>query len=153
MPLFTACHVLVDQLGHDCLLKKMISMCLVLIGREGKIVYLDIIGVVSVSNKLSGTPEISLRFNDSSLIDTCIFHRCVRKSSWLNDSVVVCIPPDGTFKLMKYRYQLLHNKVALYLKKFARGSLCYYSDYLCMYVIILNLPGLPRKTSMCCQCM
>ena len=63
----------------------------------------DVHGSLKVTSRLSGMPEIIIRFEESSLLGDVAFHPCVRIDRWERDRVVCFIPPDGAFELMNYR--------------------------------------------------
>ena len=63
----------------------------------------SIFGTVETLCKLSGMPDLTLRWNNPRLFDDASFHPCVRLSKYEMDRVVSFVPPDGQFTLMKYR--------------------------------------------------
>lgn len=69
----------------------------------GNVVSFDVAGYVQIQSKLSGVPDLLLTFKDPSIIDDCSFHPCVRYTRFEKDNVVSFVPPDGNFRLMKYR--------------------------------------------------
>lgn len=75
----------------------------VVIDVNGMAVSSEIIGKISCNCKLSGMPDLMFQFKDSSLIEDCSFHPCVRLARYEQDKSVTFIPPDGQFDLMNYR--------------------------------------------------
>lgn len=61
-------------------------------------------GEVQASCRLSGMPEVSLTFTNSSVLNDVRFHPCVRPRTWESNQTLSFIPPDGAFKLMSYRF-------------------------------------------------
>lgn len=75
----------------------------VLLDPIGNILRFEVVGFLDIQSAISGLPDISLKFIDSSRIGTVGFHNCVRYSKWDKERVVSFIPPDGPFRLMSYR--------------------------------------------------
>ena len=67
------------------------------------IVNSSIAGRVEVQTKLSGMPDLTLRWTNPRLIEDASLHPCVRYNRFEQDKVLSFIPPDGNFTLMKYR--------------------------------------------------
>eukprot|EP00808_Paulinella_micropora_P009743 g78825.t1 len=67
------------------------------------IVKSNVLGELRVSCSLSGTPDLTLRFNKPSLLDDCALHRSARIKVFQRDKVLSFIPPDGKFTLLSYR--------------------------------------------------
>eukprot|EP00457_Paulinella_chromatophora_P008013 gb/GEZN01008040.1/.p1 GENE.gb/GEZN01008040.1/~~gb/GEZN01008040.1/.p1 ORF type:complete len:433 (-),score=62.56 gb/GEZN01008040.1/:159-1457(-) len=63
----------------------------------------NVLGELRVSCSLSGTPDLTLRFNKPSLLDDCALHRSARIKVFQRDHVLSFIPPDGKFTLLTYR--------------------------------------------------
>lgn len=49
-----------------------------IVDRSGQIVSSDVSGIIVGNCRLSGVPDLALTFADSSVIDDCSFHPCVR---------------------------------------------------------------------------
>jgi len=62
-----------------------------------------IFGQVMANCRLSGTPDLCVRFKNPQLLDDCRFHPCVRYLKYASERVVSFVPPDGNFKLMNYK--------------------------------------------------
>eukprot|EP01103_Thecamoeba_quadrilineata_P009950 TRINITY_DN2042_c0_g1_i3.p1 TRINITY_DN2042_c0_g1~~TRINITY_DN2042_c0_g1_i3.p1 ORF type:complete len:307 (+),score=40.25 TRINITY_DN2042_c0_g1_i3:124-1044(+) len=60
-------------------------------------------GTVIVNCKLSGFPEITVFFENQSLLEDVSLHPCVNANRYLREKVISFIPPDGVFELMTYR--------------------------------------------------
>ncbi|KAI9142760.1 Mu homology domain-containing protein [Paraphysoderma sedebokerense] len=64
-------------------------------------------GVVKCTSKLSGTPDVEVRFmgfgGSKTGWEEVGVHRCVRYSKWEREKALSFVPPDGTFELMSYR--------------------------------------------------
>jgi len=69
----------------------------------GNVISFDVAGSIQVQSNLSGIPDLLLTFKDPSVIDDCSFHPCVRYSRFEMEKVISFVPPDGNFKLMRYR--------------------------------------------------
>ncbi|KAA0147028.1 hypothetical protein FNF27_07329 [Cafeteria roenbergensis] len=59
-------------------------------------------GTVWCSCQLSGVPDLTLWFNNPSVIADPGFHPCVRLARFEKDKIISFVPPDGPFKLMTY---------------------------------------------------
>ncbi|OAV88287.1 hypothetical protein PTTG_29082 [Puccinia triticina 1-1 BBBD Race 1] len=70
---------------------------------DGHILSFELVGIVDIQSRLSGLPDISLKFSDPTKIDRVGFHSCVRYSRWEKEKLVSFVPPDGRFRLMSYR--------------------------------------------------
>lgn len=70
---------------------------------NGMPISIEVNGEIMSLCKLSGMPDLSLSFNQPSLLDDVSFHPCVRYSRYEQSKVVSFVPPDGSFKLMTYR--------------------------------------------------
>ncbi|MBW0507955.1 hypothetical protein O181_047670 [Austropuccinia psidii MF-1] len=75
----------------------------VLLNQDGKAIRYEVIGVVDVRSRLSGMPDLILRFVDPKKITRVGFHSCVRQARWDAKQVVSFVPPDGQFRLMSYQ--------------------------------------------------
>jgi len=60
-------------------------------------------GSLECSVRLSGSPDLSLNFNNPRMLSHVQLHRCVRISRWQKEKVVSFVPPDGKFTLLRYR--------------------------------------------------
>jgi AP-3 complex subunit mu len=76
----------------------------------------SIYGTVNCQCRLSGMPDLTLRWSNPRLIDDASFHPCVRYNRYEMDRVISFVPPDGNFNLMKYRYALFLRKKIIYFK-------------------------------------
>ncbi|PLW10864.1 hypothetical protein PCANC_11595 [Puccinia coronata f. sp. avenae] len=76
---------------------------------EGHILRFEVVGVVDIQSKLSGLPDISLKFTDPTKIGKVGFHSCVRYNKWEKEKIISFIPPDGRFRLMSYRSTPIHS--------------------------------------------
>jgi len=75
---------------------------------NGMVITSSIYGSVNCQSKLSGMPDLTLRWANPRLLDDASFHPCVRYNRYEMDRVISFIPPDGNFCLMKYRiYQTI----------------------------------------------
>jgi len=70
---------------------------------NGMILSVDTLGSIQSNSRLSGIPDLTMMFEDPSIIDDCSFHPCVRYNRFETDKVVSFVPPDGNFELMRYR--------------------------------------------------
>ena len=69
----------------------------------GAVISSDINGSIQCSSHLSGVPDLTLTFQDPSVIDDCSFHPCVRYNRYDREQIISFVPPDGQFELMRYR--------------------------------------------------
>jgi len=74
-----------------------------LMAADGKMLSCDIRGVINVTSRLSGMPDVIVTFEDASLLGDCAFHPSVRVSRWERERELCFTPPDGTFELLRYR--------------------------------------------------
>jgi len=75
---------------------------------NGMVISSSVYGTVNCLCKLSGMPDLTLRWTNPRLIDDASFHPCVRYNRYEMDRVISFVPPDGNFVLMKYRiYQTI----------------------------------------------
>ena len=74
-----------------------------ILDRRGKTLSSEIWGKIKCNAKLSGNPDLVLRFSTPKVADNCSFHPCVRYKKWMKDKVLSFIPPDGSFELMEYQ--------------------------------------------------
>ncbi|WMV12159.1 hypothetical protein MTR67_005544 [Solanum verrucosum] len=77
------------------------------INRDGVLVKCEICGEVQVNSHLSGLPDLTLSFANTSILNDVRFHPCVRLRSWESNQILSFVPPDGQFKLMSYRIKKL----------------------------------------------
>jgi AP-3 complex subunit mu len=73
------------------------------IDRNGLTLSSEVAGEVQCNSKLSGMPDLSLKFANASILDDVSLHPCVRFSRYDREKIVSFIPPDGEFKLMDFR--------------------------------------------------
>lgn len=85
-----------------------------IVNSNGQVVTSDCFGVVACKCHLSGTPECTLSFADTGMLDDMSFHPCVRLARFERDRVLSFVPPDGTFDLMKYRVKSRRPAAPLY---------------------------------------
>ena len=69
----------------------------------GNVISFDVSGSIQVQSKLSGIPDLLLKFKDPTVIDDCSLHPCVRYTRFESENVLSFVPPDGNFTLMRYR--------------------------------------------------
>lgn len=74
-----------------------------IIDSSGMVISQDISGEIQANSRLSGMPDMTLSFEDPSVLDDVSFHPCVRYSRYEREKVLSFIPPDGSFQLAKYR--------------------------------------------------
>ncbi|KAG0227800.1 AP-3 complex subunit mu-1 [Actinomortierella wolfii] len=72
----------------------------------GKVVSCEAHGSIQTNSRLSGMPDLTLKFVNPRLVDDCAFHQCVRFHKWETEKVLSFVPPDGQFQLMSYRVNL-----------------------------------------------
>lgn len=73
------------------------------IDRNGLTLASEVAGEVQCTSKLSGMPDLSLKFANPSILDDVSLHPCVRFSRYEREKIISFIPPDGDFKLMDFR--------------------------------------------------
>ncbi|GAA6002084.1 hypothetical protein JCM10207_003065 [Rhodosporidiobolus poonsookiae] len=65
----------------------------------------SIAGQMTCRARLSGMPDLALRFTDPAVLDeSAAFHACVRWSRWRKEKVVSFVPPDGSFPLLSFQH-------------------------------------------------
>lgn len=82
---------------------------------DGTPISSEILGVVRVKSRLSGTPVMQVCLNDKAMYDISgqsgagvdlediQFHQCVNLQQFEKDRIISCVPPDGKFDLLTYR--------------------------------------------------
>ena len=81
----------------------MIEELDVTIDNNGMMTNIGIYGQVMANCKLSGMPDLSIKFKNPQLLEDCRFHPCVRYLKYASERIVSFVPPDGGFKLMSYK--------------------------------------------------
>ena len=81
----------------------MIEELDVTIDSNGMLTNIGIYGQVMANCKLSGMPDLQIKFKNPHLLDDCRFHPCVRYLKYASERIVSFVPPDGGFKLMSYK--------------------------------------------------
>lgn len=66
-----------------------------IIDRNGKVVHCDVSGELQCLCRLSGLPDIAIRFLDSSPIGDYSLHPCVRYNKFDKEKLLSFVPPDG----------------------------------------------------------
>ncbi|GFZ07230.1 clathrin adaptor complexes medium subunit family protein [Actinidia rufa] len=79
-----------------------------IINSDGALVKCEINGEVQVNSHLSGLPDLTLSFANPSILNDVRFHPCVRFRPWESHQILSFVPPDGQFKLMSYRSNVIH---------------------------------------------
>ncbi|KAN0064183.1 hypothetical protein ACQY0O_003350 [Thecaphora frezii] len=79
-----------------------------ILDRHGRPVALDLWGRLECNSRLSGTPELTLSFNDATRVQDYALHPCVRHRQWNKEKQLSFIPPDGTFELASFRIGAPH---------------------------------------------
>jgi len=70
---------------------------------NGSVVGANVAGSVLVECRLSGNPDLLLKFLNGNIMDDVSFHPCVRLAKYDREGVISFVPPDGKFKLLDYR--------------------------------------------------
>ena len=73
------------------------------IDRNGLTLASEVAGELQVNSKLTGMPDLSLKFSNAAILDDVSLHPCVRFSRYEREKIISFIPPDGEFKLMEFR--------------------------------------------------
>lgn len=73
------------------------------VDRNGMMAQSEVHGEALVNCRLTGMPDLLLKFTNSTPLDDVSLHPCVRISRWEQERVISFIPPDGEFTLMTYR--------------------------------------------------
>ncbi|CBY11993.1 unnamed protein product [Oikopleura dioica] len=60
-------------------------------------------GRIDSSIKLSGTPDLSLSWQNPKVFNNVNFHPCIRLKRWNMEKMLSFIPPDGQFELLRYQ--------------------------------------------------
>eukprot|EP01111_Echinosteliopsis_oligospora_P019898 TRINITY_DN986_c0_g1_i1.p1 TRINITY_DN986_c0_g1~~TRINITY_DN986_c0_g1_i1.p1 ORF type:complete len:417 (-),score=103.61 TRINITY_DN986_c0_g1_i1:50-1300(-) len=74
-----------------------------IVDTNGMVSSSEVHGEIQTNSRLTGMPDLTLSFNNPTMMDDVAFHPCVRFSRWEHDKVLSFVPPDGQFKLMNYR--------------------------------------------------
>ena len=69
---------------------------------DGKLVACEVFSRVAANCKLSGMPDLTLAFNDTSPLRGVRFNPCVRVKRFRADGVLSFVPPDGQFTLCDF---------------------------------------------------
>lgn len=88
---------------------------------NGLMSHSEVSGRIEVNCRLSGMPDLVLKFNNPRIMDDCSFHPCVRFQRWEMEKVLSFVPPDGKFKLMDFRVKG-QIQLPLYIKPTIRYS-------------------------------
>jgi hypothetical protein len=59
-------------------------------------------GAIECNSKLGGTPDLSLRLNNTKSMVGLSLHPCVRVKRWRKEGLFSFIPPDGRFTLAEF---------------------------------------------------
>mmetsp|Transcript_11137 Transcript_11137/g.34014 ORF Transcript_11137/g.34014 Transcript_11137/m.34014 type:complete len:441 (-) Transcript_11137:86-1408(-) len=81
----------------------MIEELDVTIDQSGMLSNIGIYGQVMANCKLSGVPDLQIKFKNPQLLEECRFHPSVRYLKYASERIVSFVPPDGGFKLMSYK--------------------------------------------------
>lgn len=73
------------------------------IDKNGLTLSSEVAGELQCNSRLTGMPDLSLKFSNPSILDDVSLHPCVRFSRYDREKIVSFIPPDGDFKLMDFR--------------------------------------------------
>lgn len=74
----------------------------------------EIVGKIQSKCRLSGMPEVLLRFQNPSILKDCSFHPCVRYARFEQDQSLSFVPPDGEFELMQYNNDEVLQELPVY---------------------------------------
>eukprot|EP00792_Barthelona_sp_PAP020_P009495 TRINITY_DN3299_c1_g2_i1.p1 TRINITY_DN3299_c1_g2~~TRINITY_DN3299_c1_g2_i1.p1 ORF type:complete len:433 (+),score=104.74 TRINITY_DN3299_c1_g2_i1:31-1299(+) len=88
--------------GIQKVLLDVIEKVNVICDANGAVTASSISGVVAGKCKLSGMPQLSLRFKNPSILQTLSFHHCVKYRVWETSRLIQFVPPEGRFKLLRY---------------------------------------------------
>ncbi|KIY45989.1 clathrin adaptor, mu subunit [Fistulina hepatica ATCC 64428] len=75
-----------------------------IVSKRGASLSNSVVGRIQSNCKLSGTPDLTLKFSNSNVLSDCAFHPCVRLGRWTANKILSFVPPDGHFTLMDYRF-------------------------------------------------
>jgi len=73
------------------------------IDRNGLTLSSEVAGEIQCNSKLTGMPDLSLKFSNASILDDVSLHPCIRFARYEREKIISFIPPDGEFKLMDFR--------------------------------------------------
>ncbi|KAI5061115.1 hypothetical protein GOP47_0023620 [Adiantum capillus-veneris] len=97
----------------------------VIVNRDGFLMKYEVYGEIHVIARLSGVPELTVNFANASILSDVRFHPCVQFRPWETHQVLTFVPPDGEFKLMRYRVKNLKNTPVYVKPQFtSSGGLC-----------------------------
>ncbi|PWZ02006.1 clathrin adaptor, mu subunit [Testicularia cyperi] len=80
-----------------------------LVSRTGRPISLEVWAKLECTARLSGTPDLSLMFNNPDLVQDESLHACVRSKIWRKEKRLSFVPPDGAFELLACRIGLPHD--------------------------------------------
>ena len=69
---------------------------------DGRLVSCEVRSTIEASCKLSGMPDLTMAFADTSPLRDARFHPCVRVKRFRSDGVLSFVPPDGSFRLADF---------------------------------------------------
>jgi AP-3 complex subunit mu len=87
-----------------------------IIDTNGAIIKNDVRGTINARCNMSGTPDLTLIFNNPDIVTDSSFHPCVRYNRFERERVVSFVPPDGKFQLMRYRVPKAAHNSPLFLR-------------------------------------
>jgi AP-3 complex subunit mu len=99
-----------------------------IVDSKGRLVCSHVTGVISCESRLSGLPDLCLSFVDPDVIKDCSFHPCVRYGRFETSKVVSFVPPDGEFRLMRYRVSNIRPAGRVEPPVYCRPTLTYDQD-------------------------
>jgi AP-3 complex subunit mu len=70
---------------------------------NGNVIGAKVSGYVMVECRLSGNPDLLLKFHNPNIMDDISFHPCIRIARFERENVISFVPPDGKFRLLEYR--------------------------------------------------
>jgi len=69
---------------------------------DGRLVSCEVRSTIEANCKLSGMPDLTMAFADTSPLRDARFHPCVRVKRFRSDGVLSFVPPDGSFRLADF---------------------------------------------------
>lgn len=80
---------------------------------DGVVITSHVGGAIQCVSKLSGTPDLTMTFDNPGIMDDVSLHPCVRYLRWMQEKIISFVPPDGAFTLAKYRVGFEHHFLIL----------------------------------------
>lgn len=89
--------------NQDEIYLDLIETLFLTVDHDSKILKSNLMGKINVDSKLSGMPEVLLRFKDFKCHHQLGFHQSIKYGKWKKDQTISFIPPNHSFTLLNYK--------------------------------------------------